>query len=157
MSRRFDLRCVKAGVRRIGVHDIRRTRGLLLAALDVHPGVVMQILRRSKISITMVIYTTVSDKQTLAALKRLSDALDSPDATLPDDAELTTCCCTPLRMGTGVRKIREAKVTRTPGLLDANHLGKLLHGTGQQGREVAAHGHVERLRVGARAYRCRGI
>jgi hypothetical protein len=89
------MRCVKAGVRCIRVHDIRRTRGLLLAALDVHPGVAMQILRRSKISITMVIYTMVPDRQTLAALKRLSDALGSPDATLPDDAELTTCCCTP--------------------------------------------------------------
>jgi hypothetical protein len=29
----------------------------------------------------------VPDKTTLAALKRLSDALGSPDATLPDDAD----------------------------------------------------------------------
>jgi hypothetical protein len=95
VSRRFDLRRAKAGVRRIRAHYTRRTCGLLLAALDVHPGVAMQILRRSKISITIEIYTMVPDKQTLAALKRLSDALGSPDATLPDDAELTTCCCTP--------------------------------------------------------------
>ena len=47
----------------------------------------MQILRHSKISITMEIYTTVPDKATLAALKRLSDALGSPDAKLPDHAE----------------------------------------------------------------------
>ena len=46
-----------------------------------------EILRHSKISITMEIYTMVPDKATLAALKRLSDALSSPDAALPDDAE----------------------------------------------------------------------
>ena len=44
----------------------------------------MQILRHSKISITMEIYTMVPDKETLAAL---SDALSSPDAMPPDEAE----------------------------------------------------------------------
>jgi hypothetical protein len=47
----------------------------------------MQILRHSKIAITMDIYTMVPDEATLAALKRLSGALGSLDATLPDDAE----------------------------------------------------------------------
>ena len=47
----------------------------------------MQIRRHSKISITMETYTMVPDKATLAALKRLSDTLSSPDAVLPDDAE----------------------------------------------------------------------
>ena len=78
VNRRFDLRCTKAGVRRIRVHDTRRTYGSLLAALDVHPRVAMQILRHSKISITMEIYTMMPDKDTLAALKRLSDALLMP-------------------------------------------------------------------------------
>lgn len=87
VSRRFDLRCAKAGVRRIRVHDTRRTCGSLLAALDVHPRVAVQILQHSKISITMEIYTMVPHKDTLAALKRLSDALGFPDAALPDDAE----------------------------------------------------------------------
>ncbi len=53
----------------------------------MHPRVAMQILRHSKISITTEIYTVVPDKATLAALKRLSDALSSPDAVLPDEAE----------------------------------------------------------------------
>jgi integrase len=87
VNRRFDARCAKADVRRIRVHDTRRTCGSLLAALEVHPRVAMQILRHSKISITMEIYTMVSDKTTRAALKRLSDALASPDATPPDDAD----------------------------------------------------------------------
>ncbi len=76
-----------AGARRIRVHDTRRTCGSLLAALEVHPRVAMQILRHSKISITMEIYTMVSDKPTRAALKRLSDALGSADATPPNDAD----------------------------------------------------------------------
>ena len=65
----------------------RRTCGLLLAAFDVHPRVAMRILRHSKIAITMELYTMVPDKATLAALKRLSDALSSADAALPDDVE----------------------------------------------------------------------
>ncbi len=73
INRRFDARCAKAGVRRIRVHDTRRTCGSLLAALDVHPRVAMQILRHAQISITMEIYTQVPDKATRAALKRLSD------------------------------------------------------------------------------------
>jgi len=47
----------------------------------------MRILRHSKIAITMELYTTVPDKTTLVALKRLSDGLSSPDAALPDDVE----------------------------------------------------------------------
>src|SRR4029077_10866517 len=77
----------KAGVRRIRVHDTRRTCGSLLAAFDVHPRVAMRILRHSKIAITMELYTMVPDEATLAALKRLGDALGSADAALPDDAE----------------------------------------------------------------------
>jgi len=88
VGRRFDLRCTKAGVRRIRVHDTRRTCGSLLAAFDVHPRVAMRILRHSKIAITMELYTMVPDEATLAALKRLSDALSSAaDAALPDEGE----------------------------------------------------------------------
>jgi len=75
INRSFDVRCEKAGVRRIRVHDTRRTCGSLLAALDVHPRVAMQILRHAQIAITMEIYTQVPDEVTRAALKRLSDRL----------------------------------------------------------------------------------
>ncbi len=47
----------------------------------------MRILRHSKIAITMEPYTMVPDEATLAALKRLSDALGSADARLPDNVE----------------------------------------------------------------------
>ena len=85
VNRRFDARCAKAGVHRIGVHDTRRTCGSLLAALDVHPRVAMRILRHTKIAITMEIYTQVPDQATQDALRRLSDALGDAGAELPDD------------------------------------------------------------------------
>jgi integrase len=53
------------------VHDTRHTCKSLLAALDIHPRVAMQILRRSKISVTMEIYTEVPEASTRDALRRL--------------------------------------------------------------------------------------
>jgi len=45
----FEIRCKRAGVRRIQIQDIRRTCGSLLAALDVHPRVAKAILRHNRI------------------------------------------------------------------------------------------------------------
>ncbi len=75
-NRYWNRRCEKAGVRPITVHDARRTCGSLLADLDVHSRVAMQILRHAQFSITMEIYTQVSDKATRDALKRLGESLD---------------------------------------------------------------------------------
>jgi integrase len=55
VNRSWDARCAKAGVRKITVHDARRTCGSLLADLDVHPRVAMAILRHARFSITMEI------------------------------------------------------------------------------------------------------
>jgi integrase len=76
-NRRFETRCRKAGVRCITVHATRKTCATLLAALDVHPRVAMRILRHAQIEVTMDVYTDVSDEQTLQALKRLGEQLDS--------------------------------------------------------------------------------
>ena len=76
INRAFDVRCARYGIRRITLHDTRRTCGSLLAALDVHPRVAMAILRHSRIALTMEIYTQVPAKATRDALRRLSDALD---------------------------------------------------------------------------------
>jgi integrase len=84
-NRAFDLRIVKAGVRRITVHGTRKTCGTLLAALDVHPRVAMQILRHSEIAVTMEIYTEVTSEATRDALRRLGDELSLPDATVEPD------------------------------------------------------------------------
>jgi integrase len=75
--RSFVARIPKADVPRISVHDARRACGSLLADLDVHPRVAMQILRHADFKVTMEIDTQVSSKQTLDALKRLSDSLDT--------------------------------------------------------------------------------
>jgi integrase len=70
-SRSFDRRIAKAGVPAITVHGARKTCGSLLAALDVHPRVAMQILRHSKIAVTMEIYTEIPSASTRDALRKL--------------------------------------------------------------------------------------
>ena len=75
-SRSWDNCCVKADVRKITVHDGRRTCATLLVDLDVHPREVMQILRHAQIAVTMEIYAQASSKATRAVLKRLGTSLD---------------------------------------------------------------------------------
>jgi integrase len=58
-------------VPRITVYGTRKTCVSLLAALDVHPGVAMQILRPSKIAVTMEIYTEIPSAATRDALRKL--------------------------------------------------------------------------------------
>lgn len=76
-NRSFEARCRKAGVRRVKVHDTRRTCATLLVALDVHPRVAMRILRHAEIGVTMEIYTEVSDETARQALKRLGEQFGS--------------------------------------------------------------------------------
>jgi len=75
-NRSFDRRIRKANVPKITVHGTRKTCGSLLAALDVHPRVAMQILRHSKIAVTMEIYTEVPSAATREALRKLGRWLD---------------------------------------------------------------------------------
>jgi integrase len=75
-NRSFDRRIGKAGVSKITVHGTRKTCGSLLAALDTHPRVAMQILRHSKIAVTMEIYTEIPSAATRDALRKLGEWLD---------------------------------------------------------------------------------
>lgn len=75
-NRSWGIRIRKAGVSSIAVHDARRTCGSLLADLDVHPRVAMRILRHAQFSVTMEVYSLVSDDSTREALRRLGDSLD---------------------------------------------------------------------------------
>lgn len=77
--RSFQARCRAAGVRPVAVHSTRRTCASLLAALDVHPRVAMQILRHSQIAVTMNVYTETYSEDTVRALHRLGDAFDGPN------------------------------------------------------------------------------
>ena len=68
-NRSWDGRCAKAGVRKITVHDGRRSCGTLLADLDVHPRVAMEMLRHAQFSLTMEIYALASSAATRDALR----------------------------------------------------------------------------------------
>ncbi|MBW4703676.1 site-specific integrase [Micromonospora sp. RL09-050-HVF-A] len=74
-NRSWDARCARAGVRKITVHDARRTCATLLVDLDVHPRVIMQVLRHAEVSVTMEIYSQASSDATRDALKRLGESL----------------------------------------------------------------------------------
>ncbi len=75
-NRYFAARCEVAGVRQITVHDARRTCATLLVDLDVHPRIVMQILRHAQFDVTMEVYASASSAATREALKRLGASLD---------------------------------------------------------------------------------
>ena len=99
-----------------------RRAGPLLAALDVHPRVAMQILRHSKIAITMEIYTEVPSAATRAALQE-ARAVAGRDSHLTSllhfaAAPRSTRAAFVIRLGS--LTCGGAKGTRTPGLLDAN-------------------------------------
>lgn len=75
-NRSWDARIAKAGVRKITVHDARRTCATLLVDLDVHPRVIMRVLRHANFKVSMEIYSMASTEATREALKRLGDSLD---------------------------------------------------------------------------------
>ncbi|AOS61491.1 site-specific recombinase XerD [Actinoalloteichus hymeniacidonis] len=75
-NRSWDRRLSKSEVRKITVHDARRSCATLLADLGVHPRVIMRILRHAQVGVTMEIYTQASSKATQAALIRLGESLD---------------------------------------------------------------------------------
>ncbi len=75
-NRKFTARCSLAGVRHQTVHDARRTCATLLVDLDVHPRVIMRVLRHADLSVTMEIYAKASSAATTDALRRLGDSLE---------------------------------------------------------------------------------
>jgi integrase len=78
-NRAFTARCRKAGVRRFTPHDARRTCATLLVDLEVHPRIVMQILRHAQFAVTMEIYAQASSPATREALRRLGESLGSQE------------------------------------------------------------------------------
>src|SRR3712207_9492082 len=78
--RAFVDRTTRAGVPVTPVHLTRKACASLLVALDVHPRVAMQILRHSKIAVTMEVYAEVVSSSTKEALRRLGEQLDSGNA-----------------------------------------------------------------------------
>ena len=70
LNRKFTARC-DAAVRPITVHDARHTCATLLVDLDVHPRVIMRILRHADQAVTMEIYANASSAATREALRDL--------------------------------------------------------------------------------------
>ena len=68
-SERDSSRTKRAGVPVTPVHLTRKACASLLVALDVHPRVAMQILRHSKIAVTMEVYAEVVSSSTKDALR----------------------------------------------------------------------------------------
>ncbi|MFI7308091.1 tyrosine recombinase XerC [Streptomyces hygroscopicus] len=79
LNRSFADRSVRAGIRRIRPHDTRHTCTSLLAALDVHPRVAMQIFGHRKIAVPMEIHTHVPSEATRKALRRLGKHVGQQD------------------------------------------------------------------------------
>jgi integrase len=75
VNRRFLARCKKSGVRTLRVHDARKTCATLLVDLDVHPRIIMRILRHADLAVTMEIYAKASSASTREALRRLGESL----------------------------------------------------------------------------------
>lgn len=78
--RAFVDRAKRAGVPVTPVRLTRKACASLLVALDVHPRSAMQILRHSKIAVTMEAYAEVVSASTKDALRRLGEQLDTGDA-----------------------------------------------------------------------------
>ncbi|MDQ3988830.1 MAG: site-specific integrase [Actinomycetota bacterium] len=72
LTRMFAQLCVKHGLRRIRLHDLRHSCVSLLLALGVHPRVVMEIVGHSAIEMTMNVYGHVN----LDVQRRALDTLD---------------------------------------------------------------------------------
>jgi integrase len=75
LNRKFTARCEAAGVRRLTVHDARHNCATLLVDLDVHPRVIMRILRHADQAVTMEIYANASSAATQEALRRPGETL----------------------------------------------------------------------------------
>ncbi|WP_372497040.1 tyrosine-type recombinase/integrase [Streptomyces shenzhenensis] len=77
-SRTFGRLVKRAGVRRITVRLARHTCGTLLAFLKVHPKAAQAILRHSRISTTMDVYTHVVGGSEREAVAMLAEPLEDP-------------------------------------------------------------------------------
>lgn len=79
LTRTFHALCVRLGLRRVRLHDLRHSCVSLLLALGVSPRVVMEIVGHSAIEMTMNVYGHVSLDNQRAALDLLHAQLAEDD------------------------------------------------------------------------------
>ena len=75
ISRAWSNLAVKAGVKKIRLHDSRHTHATLLLKQGVHPKIVSERLGHSTISITLDTYSHVAPGLQEAAAKRFDEVL----------------------------------------------------------------------------------
>ena len=74
VSRAWAMLAVKAGVKRIRLHDARHTHASLMLKQGIHPKVVQERLGHSTIAITLDTYSHVAPGLQEAAAKRFDEA-----------------------------------------------------------------------------------
>lgn len=79
LTRTFHALCLRLGLRRVRLHDLRHSCVSLLLALGVSPRVVMEIVGHSAIEMTMNVYGHVSLDNQRAALDLLHAQLTKDD------------------------------------------------------------------------------
>jgi integrase len=75
LKRSFYPLLQRAGLRRVRFHDLRHSTATLLLTCGVHPKIVSEILGHSRISITMDLYTHVSEDMQREAVDRLQELI----------------------------------------------------------------------------------
>jgi integrase len=68
----FDQHVAKAGVGRIRLHDVRHTCATLALAAGVHPKVVSERLGHANVSITLDLYSHVTETMQVDAAERIA-------------------------------------------------------------------------------------
>jgi integrase len=68
----FDQHIVRGGVRRIRLHALRHTHATLALGAGVHPKVVSERLGHANVSITLDLYSHVTDSMQVEAAERIS-------------------------------------------------------------------------------------
>jgi len=75
-SKRFDRRAARYGLPHIGVHGLRHTWATLALRAGVHPKVVQERLGHSSITVTLSIYSHVTDGLDLGAAEQVAALFD---------------------------------------------------------------------------------
>ena len=81
VTRRFRELLAEAGLEQRRFHDLRHSCGTFLAARNVHPRTIMQILGHSQISTTMNVYTHTEMDSMRSALDSLEDLFEHDQQT----------------------------------------------------------------------------
>lgn len=83
MNRSFEALSIRAGVRKVRLHDLRHTCASLLHEQGADARMIMEVLGHSSIRVTMDIYTFVRLDSQRSAFDRVGDALRKDDNTEP--------------------------------------------------------------------------